>query len=112
MVRSNIVQSIRYDSGHHKEFRKSPKITFHIRKVGFRISEKFQNFSIEYRNVLENSVGPMVGPLAPKVSHGLRYIIRIFILYYNFIRKPVQTLRKLGNAPQIEANNRMGIQKK
>ena len=63
MVRLNIVQSIRYDSGHHKEFRKSPKITFHIRKVGFRISEKFQNFSIEYRNVLENSVGPMVGPL-------------------------------------------------
>jgi hypothetical protein len=38
------------------------EIKFNIRKVDFRVSEKFWTFSVEYRNVLKSSRGLHGGP--------------------------------------------------
>ena len=69
MVRPKIVRSLGWDPGHHEELRNSPEIKFHIRKVGFRVSGKFRDFSVKYRNVLEGSSGSHGGAHLPQRVH-------------------------------------------
>ncbi len=49
--RPNVVRSLGWDPGHHEEVRNGPENKIHIRKVIFRVSEKFRNFSVLYRRV-------------------------------------------------------------
>ena len=58
--RPNVVRSLRLDPRHHEEVQNSPENKIHIRKVIFRVSEKFGKIPVLYRKVPE---GPPVGPL-------------------------------------------------
>ena len=46
-----MTRSLGKDPRYHEELRKSPEIKIHIRKVVFRVSEKFGNFPAGYRKV-------------------------------------------------------------
>jgi hypothetical protein len=50
MVRPNIVQSLRWDPGHHEELRNGSEGKNHISQCAFRVHENFRNFRVFYRN--------------------------------------------------------------